>query len=181
MTEHVHECKWCTDLENVRVCSDAACPITSEPRETIAGLPIADHEEACTRCSTAMAEMAASVAEVDDLPNPVPGTLSFAAIDRVVARATRAALDVAARRPEDAPSKFADHVDPLYAKDPTRPDPDVWARNGAVMGAKAGWSGNVPLTLPPDCPPGAAARCYMGAWSFACGVVMQIRLEVGQC
>ncbi len=157
MTEHVHQCPHCGDSGLFSPCPDCGLPVL---------WPCSDCEE--------------PIAEVDDLPNPVPGLLSHVAIERVVARATRAALDVAARHPEDAPSKFADHVDPLYAKDPTRPDPDVWARNGAVMGAKSGWSGDLAFRgLPPDCPRGPAARCYMGAWSFASGVVMQIRLEVG--
>lgn len=121
----------------------------------------------------------APIAEVDALPNPERGPLALASIERVVARATRAALEKAARHPEEAPAVFAAHVDALAPHDSTRQDPDTWSRIGVLLGSKAAWSGSCSLALPPDCPPGAAARCFIGAWSFAAGVVMQIRMEVG--
>ncbi len=124
-------------------------------------------------------ELAEAIAEVDAQPKPERGPLSLTTIERVVSRATRAARDAGLRDPEDAPRKFAEHVEPLYADDPAAMGPDAWARCGAVAGARAGWSGDGVLVLPPDCPLGPAARCYIGAWSFANAVVMQIRLEMG--
>jgi hypothetical protein len=162
MTPHWHHCNICDSAP--AICTDEGC--ASAP-DGLVSLP-----RLCGSCL-------APIAEVDALPAPERGPLSYATVDRVVSRATRAAIQAAARDPEDGPRKFAEHVEPLYAttgKDPT----DAWARHGAVMGAKAGWSGDVAFNgWPPDCPPGAAARMYLGAWSFASGVVMQVRSEVG--
>lgn len=172
---HVHRCALCGDANP---CAWSDCLLTDEvlaPHEDGGVILIAAAARDCSSCKDA-------IAEVDALPFPERGPLSFATIDRVTSRATRAALDAARRDPEDGPRKFAEHVEPLYARDCARQDPDAWARHGAVLGAKAGWSGeaasSMPM-LPPDCPRGAAARCYVGAWSFAAGVVMQICMEVG--
>ncbi len=172
MTEHIHECRICED--QVLCWNDCALDPVQERRGS-ASVSVGELRT-CTNCE-------AGIALVDDLPGVDRGPLGHAAIDRVVARATRAAILVAASSPEDAPRKFAEHVDSLYDHGWSARNPEAWARHGAVMGAKAGWSGEasrgMPL-IPPDCPLGSAARCYIGAWSFAAAVVMQIRLEAGQ-
>jgi hypothetical protein len=162
MTAHQHQCALCMSYE---ACSDDCTTFEFDDRTLGQPCP-------CSTC-------AAGLAEVDDLPNPERGPLALASIERVVARATRAAIAKGASSPEDAPATFADHVDPLAPRDSTRQDPDTWTRIGVVMGAKAAWSGSTTFALPPDCPAGAPARCYIGGWGFASGVVMQIRLEVG--
>jgi hypothetical protein len=170
MTEHEHRCTLCSVYEP---CDSPLCEIGPRVHHTSgAQTPVAEGGRPCSACEQ-------SLDEVDALPNPERGPLALASIERVVARATRAAIAKGASSPEDAPATFADHVDPLAPRDSTRQDPDTWTRIGVVMGAKAAWSGSTTFALPPDCPAGAPARCYIGGWGFASGVVMQIRLEVG--
>jgi hypothetical protein len=125
----------------------------------------------------------AEIAGVDDLPRPtLIRELGGATLIRVVARATRAALDVAAVNPEHAPGKFAAHVDALSPVDPTRTDADTWWRLGAVAGAKAAWAADLPpgpvYRIPPDSPRGEAGACYAAAWNVAGSIVLQVRMEV---
>jgi hypothetical protein len=170
MTSHVHTCPHCP---GVRRCGDP-CPV-----DPLAGavssesgpVEVALERRVCPTCE--------AIAEIDALPEPERRPLSYATVDRVVSRATRAAIQAAARDPEDGPRKFAEHVEPLYHLDPTNQTPDAWARRGAVLGACAGWSGETVFSMPPDCPMGPASRMYLGAWAYASGVVMSIRLEVG--
>lgn len=167
MNPHIHECTHC---DSRTPCRDA-CELLAGPSrigEMRRGQP-----RPCSDCER-------GIDAVDNLRRPRPRStreLSGAALVRVVARATRAALAMAARDPEAAPGELARHVEPLAPADPTQRDPDTWYRLGAVLGAKDAWAGS-PFRPPPDAPKGEAGCAYVLGWSNAAAVVMQIRTEV---
>lgn len=175
MNDHYHRCSLC----NVPPISCDSPMCWTEPQFFGDALVYMGRERPCSACE-------AGLAEVDNLPTPQRGELGGATLVRVCARATRAALVVAATHPEDAAEKFAQHVDALAPVDDARTDPDTWWRLGAVAGAKAAWAwdpkaGPV-FRLPPDAPKGEAAECYLLAWNDSSSVVLRVRMEmIGKC